>query len=198
MRWALEFARRAQRTTSAGELGELLYDATVDMGFDYYALIRCDTGQLTDEYDIHLFNFPRPWTDEIHRRNYFKIDPVRAAARERRTPFRTHEVGGIPSLTPDQQEMMAASGGAGLSDGFATPIAIADEAVGLCSFGLGSHRDFPRDVLGEAEIIGGFAFEAARRLKAHNTHMYLSTAGKHQKGNGFWRGLRGLQPDELK
>jgi LuxR family quorum-sensing system transcriptional regulator CciR len=196
MRWALEFAFRAQRTTSARELGDLLSDATREMGFSCYGLVRCDPSHAADEDDIHLFNFPAIWTDEIHSKQLFRIDPVRAAAfahdASKPNTFLWSETDRIIRLTADQRAMMAASAQAGLSSGYAIPVRIPDEPAGVCSFGLKDGQDFPYSALAEAELIGRFAFEAARRLKARNARTYFSPGSKSWKHNSFLGGLMGL------
>jgi LuxR family quorum-sensing system transcriptional regulator CciR len=53
---------------------------------------------------------------------------------------------------------------AGIDDGFTVPAHLPGEANGSCNFAIATGRALPRDNLKMAQLVGGFAFQAARAM----------------------------------
>lgn len=57
----------------------------------------------------------------------------------------------------------------GIGDGFTVPAHVPGEMHGSCSFAVGAGESFPEELHSVAQLVGGFAFEAARRLSRPHT-----------------------------
>jgi len=165
-----EFVRQANRITEVKELQDLLSGTVQKLGFDYFALVHHVNVFKTKANVVHLFDFPKSWTDLVDKNEYFSDDPVLVACQKSGTPFTWSEVPKLISLTERQQEILRGAQQAGLGDGFTVPIHIPGEITGACSFGTRSGREFPHAALPAANYVGCFAFEAARRLAQRGTN----------------------------
>src|SRR3546814_6342175 len=67
-------------------------------------------------------------------------------------------------LSPSQRRILEAARREGLKSGFTVPANIPGEAHGSCSFACAKDRAFPTEYLLAAQLIGTFAFNAARQI----------------------------------
>ena len=73
------------------------------------------------------------------------------------------------TITPAHQRVRERTRQAGIGDGFTVPANIPGEANGSCSFAMATDRELPTPSLPAAQLIGAFAFQAARRLVQRRT-----------------------------
>jgi len=163
-----DFVRDANRLTSIEELHVLLSATARNLGFDYFALVHYVNIYQTDADVVHIFDFPKAWTDLVDKQGYFTDDPVLIACQKSGAPFRWDEVPKLIKLTERQEEIFRAAEHAGIGDGFTVPVHIPGEYMGCCSFSTRAGREISSSVLPAAHYVGSFAFEAARRLVQRN------------------------------
>ena len=159
-----EFVREANRLSDLKELEVLLSGTVRKLGFDYFALVHHVNIYQTKKKVVHLFDFPKAWTELVDKKGYFSDDPVLVACQKSGAPFIWSDVPKLISLSERQEEILRAAQSAGLGGGFTVPIHIPGEITGACSFSTSSGRDVPEASLPAAHYVGSFAFEAARRM----------------------------------
>lgn len=166
------FISASRRVRSARELEALVATISGEMGFDYYALIHhVDlapmNGDLThmDEGNLlALTNYPPEWVATYVARNIVVNDPVHLASHRTSVGFRWDEVSKLIDVTSAHRHIRDDTLKAGLDQGFTVPANIPGEANGSCSFAMRSGRALPERNLSMAQLIGAYAFQAARDL----------------------------------
>ncbi|MBV9046509.1 MAG: LuxR family transcriptional regulator [Alphaproteobacteria bacterium] len=139
------------------------------LGFDYFALVHhVDLSRRPTDY-VRLIHYPEAWKKISLEHAYYSDDPVLAASQKTSLPFLWSEVSRLITLTDRQEKILASARGAGVGDGLTVPVHIPGEYYGSCSFGTRTGREVPRDSVPLSQFVGGFAFEAARRVvELHN------------------------------
>lgn len=161
---------RAARTPA--ELDRLILDITKEMGFDYYALIHHvnlsahspDLQHMNRGELVALWNYPESWVEIYHERNIVANDPVLIASQRTNVGFAWEDMGNLIKITPLHRAITEDTRRAGLAQGFTVPAHIPGEANGSCNFALRTGRSLPRHNLPMAQLVGSFAFQAARAM----------------------------------
>lgn len=153
---------------------------TCELGFDWYALVEeGDPAQLASEMGhtrrgefVALSNFPFDWLQVYETEGMIAADPVILAARDANGGFVWSDLPRLIEWTPVHKAMMARAAEYGLRDGFTVPCFIDHEMRGACSFVVGPGTPLPTSELAMAELVGHYAFEAARTMmqRARNDH----------------------------
>jgi LuxR family quorum-sensing system transcriptional regulator CciR len=174
------FIDSSRRVRSARELEQLLAHISQHMGFDYYALIHhvdltpmnAERSHMDDGDLIALTNYPQEWVATYVARSIVSNDPVHLASHRTNVGFRWDEVGKLIDLTSAHRSIRVDTLKAGLDQGFTVPANIPGEANGSCSFAMRRGRVLPAERLAMAQLVGSFAFQAARSLvlRARDTH----------------------------
>lgn len=166
------FIDRSRLVTGPLELERLLADVSRDMGFDYYALIHhvdlsaysADLRHVTDGGLLALTNYPESWIEAYVQRNIVADDPVLLASQRTNVGFTWEDVGKMIKVTSHHRAVTEDTRRAGLVQGFTVPCHIPGEANGSCTFAVRRGRSLPVRNLPMAQLIGSFAFQAARNL----------------------------------
>ncbi|MCC4252488.1 autoinducer binding domain-containing protein [Sphingobium naphthae] len=133
------------------------------LGFTQFALgHHVDFGRQA-ERAIRITNYRREWIEEVVGRSYFRVDPVHEASVRCAGAFSWTQIPSLIKLTPVQLQIMSSAKSHGLLAGVTVPAHIPGEYRGTCSFG-GSEQACMKRVLPFAQVLGTFAFEAARRM----------------------------------
>tara|TARA_R110000782_G_scaffold268047_4_gene364066 strand:- start:7427 stop:8026 length:600 start_codon:yes stop_codon:yes gene_type:complete len=136
----------------------------VDLGFSYYALVDHVDHRAERLGKIFLTNYPELWVEHFLEASLFRVDPVIAACRCTHLGFCWGDLATLIPLSAAQREILESAGKIGLSVGFTVPINLPGYRGGSCNFAAKRLADFPRSNLLAAQLLGMFAFEAARRL----------------------------------
>jgi LuxR family quorum-sensing system transcriptional regulator CciR len=156
-------ASRTART--ADDLRGIMEPVTREMGFDHYALFRqVQRFSWRKKRAIAVSNYPRAWLERFFHQKFHAHDPVLAASYRRSVGFRFEEVKQIVAMTEPRQKVMEEFRSAGLVDGYCVPAHIPGETNGVCSFVVRQGRNMPLGNLPMAQLVGTFAYEAARSL----------------------------------
>lgn len=149
---------------SADELAELLRAICDLLGFQYFALAHHVDVSRAGAKAIRVHNYPSQWVDFYDARALGVSDPVHRASHLTRVGFRWSRIPDMIQLTRNDRKMFDWGRQQGIGDGFTVPANVPGEARGSCSFANEAGRPIPDDMLWLAELAGGFAFEAARRI----------------------------------
>ena len=151
------------------------------MGFDYYALLHhvslSSYSQSLDHMErgelVALSTYPESWVATYVERNIVAEDPILLASQRTNVGFRWDEIGKIIDLTPAHHEIRIETARAGIENGFTVPAHVPGEANGSCNFAMRCGRPLPVANLQMAQLVGAFAFQAARELvrKAERRHL---------------------------
>lgn len=158
------FLRDVTETTSENELAEALGAAARDMGFSYFALTHHVDIRQSRHKAIRLHNYPADWADYYDENNLGVSDPVHRASHVTSVGFAWSEIPRMIALTAHDEKMLLKGRDKGLGDGFTVPANVPGEANGSCSFANPRGASIRAEELPLAQLVGGFAFEAARRL----------------------------------
>jgi LuxR family quorum-sensing system transcriptional regulator CciR len=150
------FIERAQSVKSSDELFVLMQDITVEIGFQYFALINHVDLRRNLDGAIHVENYPVPWSKQFIERGLYMKDPVLCASLMSNVGFPWTEVPRMIAITANQKN--------GLGDGYTVPANIPGEFYGSCSFAMRRGLMAPVKNFPLAQLIGSFAYQAARRL----------------------------------
>ncbi len=159
------FVDSAARCRFPSELEGLLADHACRLGFDYFALVHhVDLRHRDGNGMVALWSYPVSWVEEYIAGHLATNDPVHLASHRTNIGFAWDQLARLIPLTPEHRRVRERTQRAGIDDGFTVPANIPGEANGSCSFAVGTGRSLPVQSLPAAQLAGGFAFNAARRL----------------------------------
>jgi LuxR family transcriptional regulator, quorum-sensing system regulator CciR len=166
------FIDASRRVENPVQLHSLMQAITRDMGFDNFALVHhvdlrsCGAFNghvLTNEF-VALSDYPQAWTDEYVSNEIVNLDPVLTASQRTNVGFCWDQMGEIITISSGQREVFERGQKLGLTDGFTVPANVPGEFSGSCNFVVGSGRALPQANLPMAQLVGSFAFQAARNM----------------------------------
>lgn len=145
------------------ELGESLALACDTMGFQYFALTQHSAS--TGPQAMRLHNYPPAWVGWFDDNQLSVTYPVHRASQVTSLGFNWSTVPSMIKLTRADEEILARARREGIGDGFTVPVHVPGEVSGSCSFAVDPSGEMPERALPFIQLIGAFAFEAARRLR---------------------------------
>lgn len=113
---------------------------------------------------IRVTNYHPAWIEQSLGEGYFIYDPVHLASTRTAMGFLWSDVPKMIRLTRRQNAILDAARPYGLSEGYTVPVHVPGEYRGTCSFGADSLERLRPNALPIANMIGTYAFEAARRI----------------------------------
>lgn len=144
---------------------KLLMEAVAhEMGFRYYALIHHDDLRGDPPGRIHLKHYPAAAAERIIDQGQWRRDPIIRGCAFAGRAFLWSELGSIIKLGRFDRECLSAGEREGLNEGITVPFSVLGECTGSCTFAGTSRPERTDYVLGVAQLIGVFAFQAARRI----------------------------------
>jgi len=146
------------------ELVSLMDAVAREMGFRYYALIHHDDlrAPLSDRVDLK--DYPPAITDRLIGQHRYRRDPIIRGCIFADSAFLWSELSRFIHL--DRQDRASFEFGVheGLNEGITVPYARLGDRMGSCTFAGMRRPELAHRYLGAAQMIGIFAFQAARRL----------------------------------
>jgi LuxR family quorum-sensing system transcriptional regulator CciR len=166
------FIEMSKSVTKPSELDQLIGDITREMGFDYYALIHHvdltaysrDLDHIDEGSLVALWSYPETWVEVYQERNIVANDPVLLASQRTNVGFVWEDMGDLIKITPAHRAITEDTRRAGLAQGFTVPAHIPGEVLGSCNFAVATGRALPTHNLAMAQLVGSFAFQAARAM----------------------------------
>lgn len=141
-------ARSLRRPT---ELRNLLADITVEMRFDFFALMHhVDLSGYTEALThmekgelVALSTYPEMWVETYIADNIVDNDPVLLASQRTNVGFPWSEVPTLIAETQAHREIRKRTVKAGIDDGFTVPAHVPGEVNGSCHFAMATGRALP-------------------------------------------------------
>lgn len=161
---AKAFLRDISAAGSESELAEALAEIAGEIGFTYFALAHHVDVRRPPEPSIRLHNYPDDWVQYYDRHNLGVSDPVHRASHVTSVGFAWSDIPRMIALGPRDRQILERGEAKGIGDGFTIPANVPGETHGSCSFANPAGMAMPGDELPVAQLVGAFAFEAARRL----------------------------------
>ena len=167
---ASDFIAAVRVAGSERELASILDAATRELGFDYFALIHHTDLRVPSPDFIHLDTYPPSWAELFVRDRLYLDDPVLHAAARTAVGFVWADIPNMIRLSNSSRRRLAEAGRAGLGAGFTVPSNIPGERRGSCSSAVRPGLELPARTLLATQLVGLFAFEAARRMIGAGGH----------------------------
>jgi len=157
------FTHELNGVGTVSELETFLARASSELGFAYFAVLHhVDLQSASSAIRIH--NYPAA-LEQFHDEQHLACsDPVHRACQLTSVGFAWSELPEILQLTPRDLRILKAARAAGIGDGFTVPAHVPGEFSGSCSFATASGVPLPDENLALTQLVGAFAFQAARRL----------------------------------
>lgn len=156
--WTIEAA------TTLEELWVVMLDITLQLGFQYFALIHhVDYPRLIGK-TFRLHNYPQEWADYFEAHHHARRDPIHRATYMTNTGFPWAEARNLISMSASDTLHMTRAYAFGIEDGFTIPANIPGETRGSCSFAVGDGRPLPYRAFAAAQWLGSKAFRRAREI----------------------------------
>jgi LuxR family quorum-sensing system transcriptional regulator CciR len=134
------------------------------LGFNQFAMGHHVDLESPPDAVIRLTNYDPAWVSRSLGEGYFSADPVHRASMKTATGFLWSDIPEMIRLTPRQSKILASARTYGLNEGYTIPVHVPGEYRGTCSFGAKSLDQLRENALPLANMIGIWAFEAARRI----------------------------------
>lgn len=161
---AQAFIDALRNSATSADLALLLEQIGGDMGFRHYALVHHVDHRTAGPTMVRLENYPPDWVNVFLEKELYSWDPVLLASQTTNAAFAWSDMGGMISMTNRQRDVMKAAAIEGLGNGFTVPAHMPGQISGSCTFAVRTGRDLPRQHLGMVQLVGSFAFQAARTL----------------------------------
>ncbi|MFN3727831.1 MAG: autoinducer binding domain-containing protein [Allosphingosinicella sp.] len=146
------------------ELKSVLADITRELGFAHFALSHHVYPSSSSEPAMRIHNYPEEWERIYDQERLGRTDPVHRACQMTAVGFAWSQLPNMIPLTRRDRWMMRAAAKQGLGSGFTVPAHVPGEVNGSCSFATAKGKPLPAEHLATAQLVGAYAFEAARRL----------------------------------
>jgi DNA-binding CsgD family transcriptional regulator len=164
LRVAEQFIENARSAPAQEDLYDALIRCCSDMGVRYFALTHhIDFGREAGPA-IRLHNYPPSWESWFDENGLGRTDPIHRACNLASVGFAWSAVPAMIKLTPDDKIVLDRAYQIGIGEGFTIPASVPGEALGSCSFAVEAGLPFPQELQFVCQLIGAFAFEAARRI----------------------------------
>jgi len=139
---------------------------TSAMGFDCYALFQhVKHFSWKQRRSLAISNFSKAWLEHFFAERLQAHDPILMMSQRTGIGFRFDEIPSMVVMTDRQRDVMGKARQAGIANGYCVPIHIPGETNGLCSFVVADEEALPVANLPMAQLVGCFAYEAARQLQ---------------------------------
>jgi len=158
------FVRDLRLVESEEQLSSLLESISLELGFAFFALTHHVDIRQAPQPAIRLATYPAEWVDFFDRQRLGPSDPVHRASHLTSVGFAWSEVPAMMPLSRRDRDILDRARLAGIGDGFTIPAHVPGESHGSCSFATRRGEPIEPDALPRAQLVGAFAFEAARRL----------------------------------
>jgi len=157
------FVRDISHVQAEESLASALDAVAADLGFRYFALTHHVDPQRSGA-SVRLHNYPQAWQEYFDEQRLGPVDPVHRASHRTSVGFAWSRLDQIITLTEQDRLVLAAAREHGIGEGYTVPAHVPGEAHGSCSFATATGDPLCEEHLALAQLVGAFAFEAARRL----------------------------------
>jgi LuxR family quorum-sensing system transcriptional regulator CciR len=160
------FIRAVRSVTTTKDLAALMEAVTHDMGFRYYALIDHVDLRGSPPGLVDVKRYPAGISRRIIEEGRFRRDPIIRGCHFAGGAFVWTELHDVIELDGRDRDSFDAGVREGLNDGITVPYSLLGTSIGSCTFAGTRRPSAIARYLGPAQMVGTFAFQAARRLVA--------------------------------
>lgn len=175
------FLRSLKAIATTDELVALMEAACRDMGFRYFALIHHDDLRQPRTDRIDIKDYPPAITESLIGRNRYRRDPVIRGCIFAETAFLWSDLSAIIHLDEKDRASFEFGSRAGLNEGITVPNVRLGERMGSCTFAGTQSPERAVRYLGIAQVIGVFAFQAARRIVLGRSPIAVASPRLHPR-----------------
>lgn len=158
------FVRDVSELACEAQLEAALAEIAAEMGFSFFALTPHVDMRHAPQPAIRLHNYPAGWEDYFEEEKLGRSDPVHRASQLTTIGFAWSHLPRMIHLTPRDRMVLEEAESRGIGDGFTIPAHLPGEVNGSCSFATAAGSWLHEEHLALAQLVGAFAFEAARKL----------------------------------
>lgn len=153
-----------EKTGSPDELSQAMAEASRALGYRHFALAHHVDHDAVGSAGIRLHNYPERWARFYDDHGFGGTDPVHRASQVTGVGFSWARIPEMIALSKADRELLALGRAEGIEKGFTIPAHIPGDAQGSVSFAGPIDEERDASALLCAQLVGSFAFEAARRL----------------------------------
>jgi len=135
-----------------------------EMGFRYYALIHHDDLRAAPSDRVDIRHYPTAITERLFGEKRYRRDPVIRGCIFADSAFAWSDLPRIIRFDRHDRDSFALGAREGLNEGITVPYVRLGDCMGSCTFAGMRRPEHAHHYLGAAQMIGIFAFQAARRL----------------------------------
>jgi DNA-binding CsgD family transcriptional regulator len=158
------FLRAVRTTATTGDLVTLMEAVSRDMGFRHFALIHHDDLRSGRHDRVDLKDYPAAITERLIGQHRYRRDPIIRGCLFADSAFLWSDLHRIIELDKHDRASFEFGAREGLNEGITVPYFRLGDRMGSCTF-AGIRRPLTASrYLGPAQMIGIFAFQAARQL----------------------------------
>lgn len=170
-----------RRTLSAGDLAILMEAITRETGFRHYALIHHDDLRVSRPDRVNLKDYPAAITERLIGRHGYRRDPVIRGCIFADSAFLWSDLPRIIHLGQQDRATFELGAREGLNEGITVPYVRLGDRMGSCTFAGMRRPERAHLYIGTAQMIGIFAFQAARRLMCGERQTVLTSPKLHPR-----------------
>lgn len=141
-----------------------MVDATREMGFRYYALAHHDDLRIVRPGRVAIMDYPAAILERLFARENYRRDPVIRGCLYAGGAFLWSELSALFPLDRHDRASLELGMREGLNEGITIPYIRLGQRMGSCTFAGACRPSRAACMLGPAQAIGIFAFQAALRL----------------------------------
>lgn len=149
---------------SDAELSKLMDGIAREMGFRFWALIHHDDLRRPCIKRVKLMDYPPGAVHRIIDECRYRRDPIVRGCLYAGGAFTWSQLNRIMTLDRHDNKSFEHGTKEGLNEGITVPYMILGECPGSCTFAGMYHPEKVEQMMGPVQMIGVFAFQAARRL----------------------------------
>lgn len=154
---------------------------TRGMGFRYYALVHHHDLRSERPDRVDLRDYPTVIIEQLIDRHRYRRDPVVRGCIFSGGAFLWSELPGIISLDGRDRAVLELGAREGLNEGITVPYVRLGDCTGSCTFAGIAQPERAGQLLGAAQMIGVFAFQAARRLLCGDLRTVVRSTALHPR-----------------
>lgn len=156
--------RALRAVQSPAELAALMAAITAELGFRHYALIHHADLRGSPPGRVDIKDYSAAAAARIIGKGQYRRDPVIRACAFAEGAFLWSDLGRIISLDRHDRRCLELGEVEGLNEGITVPSVLLGDCTGSCTFAGMKRPERAACLLGMAQMIGVFAFQAARRI----------------------------------
>jgi LuxR family quorum-sensing system transcriptional regulator CciR len=163
------FVDDVRAAAGVSELKPILAEISAELGFSHFALAHHVDLRKASTPAIRIHNYPAELEQYHDEQQLGSRDPVHRACQRTAIGFVWSELPRMVQLTARDLRVLDAAACRGIGEGFTVPAHVPGEISGSCSFATAKGVRLQPENLALAQLVGAFAFQAARQFVRVNT-----------------------------